>query len=192
MLYLCKNNFLKDYYKILGVQPGCSQADIKTAYRILALKHHPDKNNGDVASEELFKEIAAAYLILGDAAKRNAYDFTKGFHRIFSHNKETGETPATYLIMFKSIKSKVLNAGGRINHDALFKVIDDILTFNNIDFLIKAGQVITNNLIIDEVLIACVFLQDPYKSAIHAKLSILANGDPVFRQKLALLSNRTL
>jgi molecular chaperone DnaJ len=176
----------------LGLQPGCSQAEIKSAYRLLALKHHPDKNNGSNESEALFKEIAAAYLILGDEAKRNAYDFTKGFHRIFAQSKETGETPATYLIMFKSIKSKVLNAGGRINHGALFKVIDDILTFDNIDFLIKAGHVITNNLIIDEVLIACVFLQEPYKSAIHAKLGTLANGDPMFRQKLALLSNKPI
>jgi molecular chaperone DnaJ len=174
------------------VQPGCSQAEIKTAYRLLALKHHPDKNNGNTASEELFKEIAAAYLILGDEAKRNAYDFTKGFHRIFAQSKETGETPATYLIMFKSIKTKVLNAGGRINQDALFKVIDDILTFGNIDFLVKAGHIITNNLIIDEVLIACIFLQEPYKSALHAKLGKLANGDPQFAQKLALLNNRPI
>ena len=172
------------------MQPGCSQAEIKTAYRLLALKHHPDKNDGNVHSEELFKEIAAAYLILGDEAKRNAYDFTKGFHRMYAQSKESGETPATYLIMFKSIKSKVLNASGRVNQDALFKVIDDILTFDNIDFLVKAQHLNTNNLIIDEVLVCSVFLKEPYKSALQAKLGKLANGDPQFVQKLALLNNR--
>lgn len=154
----------------------------------MALTHHPDKNNGATASEELFKEISAAYLILGDTAKRNAYDYTKGFHRLYAQSKETGETPATYLIMFKSIKAKVLNASGRINHEVLFKVIDDILSDENIDFLVRAQQVITNNLIIDEVLVACVFLKEPFKSSLHAKLSRLANGDPQFIQKLALLS----
>ncbi len=143
-----------------------------------------------MASEELFKEIAAAYLILGDEAKRNAYDYTKGFHRVYAQSKETGETPATYLIMFKSIKNKVLNAGGKVNREILFKVIDDILTDENIDFLVKAQHVITNNLIIDEILVSCVFLPEPYKSALHAKLGRLANGDPQFAQKLALLNNK--
>ena len=62
---------MKDYYNILGVAPDCPQADIKKAYRQLALQHHPDKNQGNKNSEEHFKLIAEAYVILSDPAARN-------------------------------------------------------------------------------------------------------------------------
>ena len=64
----------KDYYKVLGVAKNASAADIKKAYRKLAQKLHPDANPGDVEAEERFKEVSAAYDILGDADKRKAYD----------------------------------------------------------------------------------------------------------------------
>lgn len=64
----------KDYYKILGVEKGASEADIKKAYRKLAVKYHPDKNQGDKAAEEKFKEISEAYEVLGDPEKRKKYD----------------------------------------------------------------------------------------------------------------------
>ena len=62
---------MKDYYNILEVERGCNQADIKKAYRKLAIKYHPDKNpDGD----SKFKEIAEAYGELGDVEKRKGYD----------------------------------------------------------------------------------------------------------------------
>ena len=64
----------KDYYKILGVSKSATQDEIKKAYRKLAVKYHPDKNEGDKASEEKFKEISEAYEVLGDPEKRKKYD----------------------------------------------------------------------------------------------------------------------
>lgn len=64
----------KDYYKILGVERGAEAAEIKRAYRQLALKYHPDKNPGDDEAEERFKEINEAYEVLGDPGKREKYD----------------------------------------------------------------------------------------------------------------------
>ena len=64
----------KDYYAVLGVARNASQADIKKTYRKLAQKHHPDSNKGDPAAAERFKEISAAYDVLGDAEKRKEYD----------------------------------------------------------------------------------------------------------------------
>ena len=66
--------FEKDYYKALGVPDAASQKDITKAYRKLARQHHPDTNQGDAKSEEKFKEISAAYDVLGDAEKRKEYD----------------------------------------------------------------------------------------------------------------------
>ncbi len=66
----------RDYYEILGVAKTASDEDIKKAYRKLAMKHHPDRNQGDDAkkAEEKFKEAKEAYEMLSDAQKRAAYD----------------------------------------------------------------------------------------------------------------------
>ena len=66
----------RDYYETLGVPKNASEDDIKKAYRKLAMKHHPDRNQGDDAkkSEEKFKEAKEAYEMLSDAQKRAAYD----------------------------------------------------------------------------------------------------------------------
>jgi len=64
----------KDPYDILGVKKDANDDEIKKAYRQLSKKHHPDLNKGDKASEDKFKEINAAYEILGDKQKRSQYD----------------------------------------------------------------------------------------------------------------------
>jgi molecular chaperone DnaJ len=92
-----------DYYKILGVGKNASDEEIKKAYRKLAREHHPDRNPGDKASEEKFKQISQAHDVLSDAEKRKQYDrgtgpfafaqgagfdpssFTGGFGDIFSN-----------------------------------------------------------------------------------------------------------
>src|SRR5919198_5036996 len=66
--------FDKDYYKVLGVPKNASPADIKKAYRKLAQKNHPDANPGNKDAEERFKEVSAAYDVLGDEEKRKSYD----------------------------------------------------------------------------------------------------------------------
>ena len=64
----------KDYYKILGVERKASADDIRSAYRKLAMKYHPDKNPGDKKAEDKFKEINEAYQVLSDDQKRARYD----------------------------------------------------------------------------------------------------------------------
>jgi molecular chaperone DnaJ len=64
----------RDYYEVLGIAKGASAEEIKKAYRKMAIQYHPDKNPGDKASEERFKEVSEAYEILSDETKRQQYD----------------------------------------------------------------------------------------------------------------------
>jgi molecular chaperone DnaJ len=64
----------KDYYEVLGVQQGAAKDEIKKAYRRLAVKYHPDRNQGNREAEDKFKEATEAYEVLADDKKRQAYD----------------------------------------------------------------------------------------------------------------------
>ena len=64
----------RDYYEVLGIERTATEQEIKSSYRRLALKHHPDRNPGNHEAEERFKEAAEAYAVLIDAEKRSAYD----------------------------------------------------------------------------------------------------------------------
>jgi molecular chaperone DnaJ len=66
--------FEKDYYAVLGVPSSATEKEVSRAYKKLAKQHHPDANQGNAAAEERFKEISAAYDVLGDPDKRKQYD----------------------------------------------------------------------------------------------------------------------
>lgn len=76
-----------DYYRVLGLQPSCTEADIKRAFRSLALKHHPDKNGGIPSSTEKFKLINIAHEVLSDPDKRKLFD-------LYGETLEPPESPA--------------------------------------------------------------------------------------------------
>jgi len=76
----------KDYYEVLGVAKDASADDIKKSFRKLAVKYHPDRNQGDSSAEEKFKEINEAYAVLSDSEKRKKYDTfgSTDFHQQYS------------------------------------------------------------------------------------------------------------
>ncbi|MBQ1958864.1 MAG: DnaJ domain-containing protein, partial [Firmicutes bacterium] len=64
----------RDYYEVLGLQKGASDEEIKKAFRKMAMKYHPDRNQGDKEAEEKFKEVNEAYSVLSDPDKKSKYD----------------------------------------------------------------------------------------------------------------------
>ena len=98
----------KDFYEILGVAKSASQDEIKKAYRKVAMQFHPDRNPGDKASEEKFKEAAEAYEILSDADKRAQYD--RFGHQAFNGGNRGGSG----------------FGGGGMNMDDIFSQFGDI------------------------------------------------------------------
>ena len=81
----------KDPYRVLGVEKKASAEDIKKAYRKLARQYHPDRNPGDSAAEEKFKEVQAAYDVLGDPEKRKQYDSGGGIFGGFDPRNMGGQ-----------------------------------------------------------------------------------------------------
>ena len=86
----------RDLYKVLGVGRKASAKEIKKAYRKMAAKFHPDKNNGDKASEKRFKEISAAYQVLGNEEKRQQYDEYGSNWESYAQNGGPGSGEARY------------------------------------------------------------------------------------------------
>src|SRR6187431_2155818 len=96
----------RDFYEILGVTKTASQEEIKKAYRKVAMQYHPDRNPGDKAAEDKFKEAAEAYEILNDTDKKAQYDR-------FGHNA------------FATGRGGGFNGGG-MNMDDIFSQFGDI------------------------------------------------------------------
>jgi len=123
----------KDYYKVLGVEKTATEAEIKKAYKKLAFKYHPDKNQGDPKAEERFKEISEAYAVLSDKNKRAQYDQfgSSGFHQRYSQEdifrgadlndifREMGFSTGG-----NDIFSQLFGGGGRGRRQATFRMED--------------------------------------------------------------------
>lgn len=106
----------RDYYEVLGVSKNASDMEIKKAYRKLALEHHPDRKQGDKASEEKFKEINEAYSVLSNSDKRSQYDmFGHNFERMGATQEDIFGTQGGGSSIFEDLMGDVFSDffGGR-------------------------------------------------------------------------------
>ena len=97
----------EDYYQTLGVTRGASDAELKSAYRKLAMQYHPDRNPGDAEAEQKFKELSAAYEVLKDADSRAAYD--RMGHDAFAQRRAAGGAGGGFDFNFSSSFSDIFD-----------------------------------------------------------------------------------
>ena len=117
----------RDYYDVLGVSRNSTQDQIKSAYRKLAVKHHPDKNKGDKISEEKFKEASEAYHVLSDKERKQNYD--NFGHAAFENGAGGGgfgnfDFSSSFSDIFEDFFSDFGGRGGRRNRRANFRGAD--------------------------------------------------------------------
>jgi molecular chaperone DnaJ len=101
----------RDYYELLGVSRTATEAELKSAFRKLAMQHHPDRNPGDKDCEHRFKEINEAYDVLKDADKRAAYD--RFGHAAFEHGGSGHGFGSDFASSFADIFDDLFGMGGR-------------------------------------------------------------------------------
>ena len=177
---------MKDYYKILGIKPSATIAEIKKAYRALAFKYHPDKNPDNSFSEAHFKEIQEAYATLSDSYKRDAYDDERWLSGMSSKTKQQEEITPKWLLNICSQLNTSLAAidTHRMSQGALQAYILLILTDAHLGILQHYNDKEINNSIITQILKATHKLKAIYLDEIEKRLVILAAGDAEMLQAI--------
>lgn len=131
---------IKDYYKILNVNPDASATSIKQSYRKLAMKYHPDKNPQDELSAAVFSEIAEAYSILGNPSARKNYN-NERYHTGVSEYIKPAESIESLLNKASYLKKQVENINPfRFNSEALLYSIKQLLP-GDISTLLKTDEI---------------------------------------------------
>lgn len=174
----------KNYYLILGVPPNATLAEIKRSFRFLANKFHPDKNQGDARAEEAFKEIAEAYDVLSDAAKRQQYHERKFSSVNYGSNKNGSISLETIFQEANQLEAFVAMADPfRINRKALFLSIENLLSPRKLLLLEKEKNSLLAEKFSEQILLVSKPLNYRMSKSVIEKLHPLFEGSTAFQQK---------
>ena len=165
----------KDYYDILQITYNATGEDIRRAFRKLAFEYHPDKNNGDKAAEEKFKEIQEAYFILNDAERRETYHLKSSYPLINRKNVTKPVTAHGILYRCKRLNDQIAEMDiFRMSQQALYEQIILLISDKNINIIQKLGDEKLNTEIINELMKSSRPLAFSYVAQINTRLALLA------------------
>lgn len=178
---------LKDYYKTLEVTPLASPQEIKRSFRQLALKYHPDKNNGDHLSAALFREIQEAWEVLSDPKQREEYNYKRWYNRSVGEAfTERAFTPAGILAECERLRQYVVSMNiFQVDYDALSFHIRQLLSESNIGILQQFDDTATNRAVNKALLKAAAPLPLLYLQPIASLLVKLAGQDELMIGEVA-------
>lgn len=142
----------KDYYRILNVSPAASSQEIKKAFRTLAHRFHPDKNEANPMAAIHFREIQEAYAVLSDKTRRTAWHY-EHYYALHKTARAGLVTPEWLLRQCEQLSAGTSRQNPfLLNQDLLFLQIKEILQPYHISILQHAGDSITNSAIVQQLL----------------------------------------
>ncbi len=183
---------LKDYYQILQIQPHSTLAEIKQAFRRLALIYHPDKNPNDKYAEVQFNEIKEAYEVLTNPAKKENYLQQRWYNQSIG-KRRTAETitPVSILKLVLELEQYVSRLDvHRMNKEGLSGYIDELLSTGTIENLKQFNEPEINKQIITSALSAMQPLSMKFLGKLPERLGTLADDETSSYQIKNFLKNR--
>lgn len=183
---------MKDYYKILEVNPAATPNDIKKSFRKLALKYHPDRTNNNRLAEAKFKEIQEAYRTLSNPERKSHYDQKARDARYSSREQQAQViTPQSILHSLKKLSSKLRAYDeGRIDQKSLYSILRSHLSAYNLVILREHDDLRTNRMISDEALRLSRHFRFEHAEKVAALLKTIAAGDSETLHRIHLFLQR--
>jgi len=180
---------LKDYYKILELEPSATVVEIKKAYRRLAQQYHPDKNSNDQYALVYFSEIKEAYEVLTNPSKKEYYLQQRWYQQSLG-KKEFSSQPVTPVTILKQLLELDKYVSGldifRMDKARLYQHINNLLSDDNTAQVKKFNEQEINNEIVRTVLHTAGYLQLQQAEEITAKLYPLCENQPGTKKNIDL------
>jgi len=183
---------LKDYYQILQIQPHSTLAEIKQAFRRLALIYHPDKNPNDKYAEAQFNEIKEAYEVLTNPVKKENYLQQRWYNQSIGKRRTAKTiTPVSILKIVLELEQYVSRLDvHRMNREGLSGYIDELLSTGTIENLKQFNEPEINKQIITSALSAMQPLSMRFLGKLPERLGTLADDETSMLQIKNFLKNR--
>jgi len=183
---------LKDYYQILRIQPHSTLAEIKQAFRRLALVYHPDKNPNDKYAEAQFNEIKEAYEVLTNPVKKENYLQQRWYNQSIGKRRTAKTiTPVSILKLVLELEQYVSRLDvHRMNREGLSGYIDELLSTGTIENLKQFNEPEINKQIITSTLSAMQPLSMRFLGKLPERLGTLADDETSMLQIKNFLKNR--
>jgi len=183
---------LKDYYQILQIQPHSTLAEIKQAFRRLALVYHPDKNPNDKYAEAQFNEIKEAYEVLTNPVKKENYLQQRWYNQSIGKRRTAKTiTPVSILKIVLELEQYVSRLDvHRMNREGLSGYIDELLSTGTIENLKQFNEPEINKQIITSTLSAMQPLSMRFLGKLPERLGTLADDETSMLQIKNFLKNR--
>ncbi len=179
---------MKDLYIILQISPSANPAEIKKAFRRLALRYHPDKNK-DPATGEYFAEIQEAYIVLKDPAKRAAYNYQRYLSGKNATEKPLAQNTSDVLQLSKSLADTVAKLDPfRADVDQVSYAVKDLLSAHHIHLLIEKNDRIDTEKFFHHLVTILTILPLPIvQSALETLQPLTANNPQLEREMKTFL-----
>src|SRR6476620_7565159 len=183
---------LKDYYQILQIEPNSTLAEIKQAFRRLALIYHPDKNPNDKYAEAQFNEIKEAYEVLTNPVKKENYLQQRWYNQSIGKRRTAATiTPVSILKLVLELERYVSRLDvHRMNKEGLSDYIDELLSTGTIEKLRQFNEPEINKQIITSTLSAMQLLPMKFIGKLPERLGALADDGTSLHRIKNFLRNR--